>query len=108
MYSLPYNISDLKYLCKNDKIKWSMHSLKRMRERQINMADYKNAVMTGEIIEQYPNDRPLPSCLILGKSVANKHLHDVLGADNDYIYAITAYYPSKIEWEDDFKTRKEI
>lgn len=85
-----------------------MHSLKRMRERQINMTDFKSAIMTGDIIEQYPNDRPLPSCLILGQSIANKPLHDVLGTDDDYIYAITAYYPSKTEWEDDFKTRKEI
>lgn len=100
-------IENLRILCSESKIKWSMHSLKRMRERQISMFDYKNTIMTGSIIEEYPYDRPLPSCLILGDTVANKPLHDVLGTDNNYIYAITAYYPSKTEWEDDFKTRKE-
>lgn len=101
------NINDLRILCKGDKFRWSIHSLKRMRERQITVDDYKACIMNGEIIEQYPNDRPLPSCLISGYSVDNKHLHDVLGTDNAFIYAITAYYPSVSEWESDFKTRKE-
>ena len=100
------NLEILRTLCRERKIKWSMHSLKRMRERKINSADYRNCILTGEIIEQYPDDRPLPSCLISGYSVNNSHLHDVVGSDNNYIYAITTYYPSLFEWENDYKTRK--
>lgn len=100
------NIEDLRKLCNENKFKWSLHSLKRMRERNITVADYKSCILNGEIIEQYPNDRPLPSCLILGCSVSNRPLHSVLGTDNSFIYTITAYYPSASEWESDLKTRK--
>lgn len=100
-------IDALRILCSKGNIKWSVHSLKRMRERSISSLDYKNSIMTGEIIEQYPNDRPLPSCLILGNNLADAKLHNVSATDNDYIYAITAYFPNRFEWEADFKTRKE-
>lgn len=101
------DINNLRILCDNGKIKWSMHCLKRMRERNITYDDYKNCIMTGEIIEEYPNDRPLPSCLISGYNTNKNILHDVIGTDNLFIYSITAYYPSPSEWENDYKTRKE-
>ena len=35
-----------------------------MQERDISRADVKNGIATGEIIEDYPDDFPNPSCLI--------------------------------------------
>ncbi len=101
------NIDTLRKLCKQDKIKWSMHALKRLRERHISIDDYLNCIYTGEIIEQYPNDYPKPSCLVFGYNISNLILHTVSGCDNVYVYAITAYYPNNNEWENDYKTRKE-
>ena len=63
--------------------------------------------MKGEIIRQYPDDRPTPSCLILGWVTENIPLHVVVGCDGTFLYAITAYYPDPDEWEADMKTRKE-
>ena len=99
-------IEDLRTLCRRGNIKWSIHALKRMRERQITSDDFKNCIMTGEIIEQYPTDRPLPSCLIFGSS-QKIYLHVVCGTDGIFIYAITAYIPDENEWQPDLKTRKE-
>ena len=99
-------IEKLRKLCQDDKIKWSRHALKRLRERKISIADFENCILHGEIIKQYPDDRPTPSCLILAW-INNTHLHIVVGSDGNYIYSITAYYPSKEEWLPDMKTRKE-
>lgn len=100
------NIDRLRKLCQEDKIKWSRHALKRLRERKISLKSFENGILYGEIIKQYPDDRPTPSCLIL--SWANKiPLHIVIGSDGEYIYAITAYHPTDEEWELDMKTRKE-
>ncbi len=52
-------------------------------------------------------DKPLPSCLILGKSMDDKPPHLVISRDEEFIYLITAYFPDSKQWEDDFKTRKE-
>lgn len=101
------NIEMLRTLCSNGHIKWSRHALKRLRERHIRTYDFKQCIMSGEIIKHYPDDRPAPSCLILGWITEAVALHVVVGCDGDYIYAITAYYPDKDEWESDMKTRKE-
>lgn len=98
---------ELKNLAENDKIKWSLHAMKRLRERHISIDDFLNAITTGEIIEQYPDDYPTPSCLLIGATVSGKPLHIVVGCDDAFIYAITAYYPDPNEWESDLKTRKE-
>jgi hypothetical protein len=59
--------------------------------------------MTGEIIEEYPDDYPYPSCLILG---ANTPLHVVCGISELELHIITAYVPDSAKWNDDLKTRR--
>ena len=53
-----------------------------MQERDISRADVKNGIATGEIIEDYLNDYPNPSCLIFGYNVNGRILHIVAGCDN--------------------------
>ncbi|MCJ7502116.1 MAG: DUF4258 domain-containing protein, partial [Acidobacteriia bacterium] len=40
-------------------------------------ADVAHSVLHGEIIEDYPSDRPYPSCLILGKTPSGIAVHSV-------------------------------
>lgn len=54
----------------------------------------ENIIMTGEIIEQYPNDYPYPSCLTLGNKDTDKPLHAVVGTNGEQLWIVTAYYPS--------------
>ncbi|MFT4107889.1 MAG: DUF4258 domain-containing protein [Lacrimispora sp.] len=96
----------LKTLLNDGKIRWSAHCLERMQERDISRADIKNCVLNGEIIENYPDDFPHPSCLIFGYNVNNMAIHIVVGTDDENIYIITAYYPNTVKFEDDLKTRK--
>ena len=46
----------------------TQHSRKRFEERGIKIVDVIEIINMGEIIEQYPEDYPFPSCLILGKN----------------------------------------
>ncbi len=88
-------------------IKWTLHALKRMRERKIKSDEVIACIMSGKIIEQYPSDRPLPSCLISGKS-ASRYIHTVTSSDTKEIYIITTYEPNQFEWENGFEERKEL
>lgn len=63
-------------------------------------------IAEGEIIKQYEDDKPLPSCLILGLNLNQQYLHVVVSVDEEYIYLITAYYPTLEQWESDYKTRR--
>ncbi len=87
-------------------IKWSKHCLERMQERDISIADVKSCLQTGEIIENYPDDFPHPSCLIFGHTKENKILHIVVGTDDNSLFFITAYFPNTDKFEKDLKTRK--
>jgi hypothetical protein len=100
-------IEKLRMLYKSGNIKWSTHCLERMQERDISREDIKKCVMYGEIIEDYPDDYPHPSCLVFGYAVDNKVIHVVAGSDENDIYIITAYYPNTVKFENDLKTRKE-
>ena len=95
------NIFRLKQLNHFEQIAITKHANERLKERKITADDIVNCISNGEIIKQYEDDKPLPSCLILGKSCNGKPLHN-------FIYLITAYYPDPTVWEADFKTRKEL
>ena len=83
------------------------HGQKRMEERNISLDDVISAIRSGEIIEEYSEDFPFPSCLILGKSVSGRSLHTVVSLDENQIFLITAYFPNSDEWESDMRTRKD-
>lgn len=86
----------------------TLHLLDRCRQRGITIEDVKNVLLHGEIIEQYPNDYPYPSCLELGLSISGRYLHVCCGVGDNKLWLITAYYPTEDEWEPDMKTRKVV
>lgn len=100
------NIEVLKGLIQENKIKWSVHCLERMAERDISRADVKKCICNGEIIEDYPEDFPHPSCLVFGYTVDNKILHVVVGTDGRELFIITTYFPKSDKFELDMKTRR--
>jgi hypothetical protein len=103
-----YDIEEIKPLCTDENILLTAHVLNRMKKRGIQYSDMVYAIRNGEIIEQYENDTPCPSCLVLGYTPSNSPLHTVLSVDGETIWIITAYYPSSDKWDDLFKNRKAV
>ena len=101
------DIGTLREYFSNDTIVISEHAQNRCRERGIKQKDIRNCIMTGEIIEQYPDDFPFPSCLIFGYTVNNKIIHVVASDEGTMSRIITAYYPDTLKFEDDLRTRRE-
>lgn len=100
------NINDLRKLCHDDTIQISDHCYKRCVERGVSYENIKTCIMHGEIIEDYPDDYPYPSALVLECTVG-KPLHVVAGLSEETLWIITAYHPDPDKWEADHKTRKE-
>lgn len=92
---------------KAENIAITEHARIRLYERHISIDDIVAGINTGEIIKQYEDDKPLPSCLILGFSVKLEYIHIVVSYDTNFIYLITAYFPDPKMWENDFKVRRE-
>ena len=79
----------------------------RLVNRFIPRESILGAVETLELVEAYPDDRYLPSYLVLGR-VGAEALHIVFAVDvkSDNVRVVTAYRPALREWQDDMKTRR--
>ena len=57
------------------------------------------AGLRSEIIEEYPDDKYSPSCLLLGFTQARRALHIQISlADTRLLKIITLYEPDEEEW----------
>ena len=101
------NINLIKKLVKEGKTRWTNHVLNRLFQRNISQYDVENALLNGEIIEEYEDDYPYPSCLVYGINTNGDILHIVCGSNQIELWIITVYYPDNNKWEKDLKTRKE-
>ena len=101
------DIGTLREYFSNDTIVISEHAQNRCREPGIKQKDIRNCIMTGEIIEQYPDDFPFPSCLVYGYDLSNRVIHVVISSEGESGRIITAYIPNTEKFQDDLKTRRE-
>ena len=78
-----------------------------MFQRSISVDDVKFVLDNGILVNEYPDDKPLPSMLIF--AVCNNRSLHVVYCENkleNEIVVITAYEASTDIWENDFVTRK--
>ena len=91
--------------CAKKAFRYTQHFMQRIIQRRITIEDVETALANGKIIEDYPDDYPYPSCLVLGYTINNKPLHVVCGITPDELFLITAYRPDASIWSADFTTR---
>ena len=83
-----------------NRLVFRIHAVQRMFQRDIKTEEVRNVLATGETIEDYPDDSPYPSRLILGWS-GSRPLHLVV-ADNaaaQESIVVTVYEPDRRSWE---------
>ena len=76
----------------------------RLAGRYLRRAEILDAVDSYEIVESYPEDKYLPSYLVMGAS--SFHVQFAVDVEGDNVRIVTAYRPAPDEWEADLKTRK--
>lgn len=87
---------------------YTKHAADRAIERGIWSHEVEEAIADGEIIEDYPQDKYGPSCLILGWTEANRPLHVQITypRPGELIKVITVYEPDPKEWQEGFRERR--
>jgi hypothetical protein len=80
-------------------------AVRQMAKRSITDAEVVEAILAGQIIEEYPDDKYGPSCLIFGRTQVERPLH-VQCSLPPRVRVITTYQPDPDEWEDDLTRRK--
>jgi hypothetical protein len=88
-------------------VKYSGHAVRRMFERRISQTEVVRVLRDGEVIADYPDDRPYPSALMFAV-VEGRPLHVVVARDreDDTCVVITVYVPDTRLWGPDFRTRR--
>ncbi len=86
---------------------WTYHVNMRLQGRPITREALLAAVDTYEVVESYPQDKSLPSYLVLAHD-GSETFHVLFATDvaEKNVRVVTAYRPSADEWEGDGKTRR--
>lgn len=103
-YNTCMNIDKIRELFNAGKFVISSHCRVRMDERDIRISDIGNAIMNGEIIEEY-NSADNPSCLINGKCTNEIFIHIVVTISKENLLLITVYFPDSNKFTDNFSRR---
>ena len=91
----------------NVRFSFRVHAVQRMFERNISATKVLGAIESGETIEDYSDEMPDPSRLILGFQ-GKRPFHAVCSENRqtNEITVITVYIPDPGKWSNDFKRRR--
>jgi len=83
---------------------WRQHAVERSIERDIEETEVSEVILNGKIIEEYPDDKYGPSCLIYGRTKRGRPIHVQCSLPPE-VWIITVYEPDPDQWVD-FSKRK--
>ena len=99
-------IADIRAKISSGAFEFSKHAVDQTVVRQIAVSEIREAIAAGEIIENYPDDKYGPSCLVFGHTSAGRPIHvQCSHPSREHIKIITVYEPDSSLWID-FKRRR--
>ncbi len=85
---------------------FSKHAVDQSILREISLQELQETIANGEIIEDYPEDKYGPSCLVLGFTQTGRPLHIQCSyPSRPLVKIITLYEPDPARWID-FRVRR--
>ena len=99
-------LNDIRNAVNAGRVLWKKHALERMLERGISRSQVKSAILHGTIIENYPDDHPIPSILLAINQPEALHVVLAYDAISEQCHIITAYRPDLTHFEADLITRR--
>lgn len=92
-------IEEIRQKVVRGEFEFSQHAVKQSILRGISVEEVREAIAAGEVIEDYPEDKYGPSCLIFGLTKANRPLHIQCSyPSRPLVKIITLYQPSSTLW----------
>ena len=89
-------IKKIKDKIQKGEYRFSDHAVKRMISRNMDRSEVEDVITRGEVIEEYPDDKYSPSCLIYGRTKKGRNLHVQVSLPPTVII-ITVYEPESSE-----------
>ncbi len=86
---------------KGGQFEFSRHAVDNSILRRISVQEVREVFENSEIIENYPDDKYGPSCLVLGFTQKGRPLHIQCSyPSRPLIKIITLYEPDPFDWQD--------
>jgi hypothetical protein len=102
------SIENIRQKFVEDQFEFSKHAVDQSIVRRILVREVREAIAAGQVIEDYPDDKYGPSCLILGFTQAQRPLHiQCTYPSRPIIKIITLYEPEADKWNNDFTKRRQ-
>jgi hypothetical protein len=99
-------IDEIREKIATDQFELSKRAVDQSVARRIGMQELREAVAEGEVIEDYPDDKYGPSCLVSGETSSGRPLHVQCSyPSRTPVRIITLYEPASERWID-FKRRR--
>ena len=99
-------IEEIREKIEAEQFEFSKHAVDQSIIRRITVQETREVFGAAEVIEDYPDDKYGPSCLILGKTRAGRRLHIQCSyPSRPLIKIITLYEPDPDLWID-FRQRR--
>ncbi len=78
------------------------HADEELANDEILDDDLFHPVLCGEVLEDYMDDKPFPSCLVCGNDLKGRYIHSVWAYSDEpeIAIAITGYIPDPDMWID--------
>ncbi len=90
----------------NGQFEFSEHATNQAIRRYLPLSEVREALLSGRVIEDYPDDKYGPSCLILGHTLTRRSLHIQCSyPSRSLVKIITVYQPDPHRWNADFTQR---
>ena len=86
---------------------WTYHVNMRLKGRGISREIVRRGIEVAEVIESYPDDKYLPSCLLRAED-GTMIFHVLVGFDpeGDAVRVVTAYVPDPRTWDASLRQRR--
>ncbi len=92
-------IEELRLKFSQDKFEFSKHAVDHTILREISVQEIVSVINKGEIIEDYPDDKYWPSCLIFGITEQGRPLHVQCSyPSRPIVKVVTVYQPKPEKW----------
>ena len=94
------SIDDIINAIKSSRIRITEHADEESESDGLTFDEIFFSVLSGEIIEQYPDDKPYPTCLIYGQTFSHDPVHSVwaFNKNSQWAVLITVYRPDPDLW----------
>jgi len=99
------DIKAIKARVRSGKFMLSAHADQQAADENIDIAEICDAILDGEILEQYADTGRGPSCLILGFA-KSRPIHVVCGWRRGSVVVITVYIPKLPKFENPWTRRR--